>query len=383
MPRGVIARKNAKSIYIEFSYRGKRCREHFNMAPTKANLQWASNKRDSILAKIRDKTFNYADEFPESKNARLFGHIRTDMTIKEMLEDFLETAQKTFQPSTYRGYDIVCRAQLVPNFGNIKVMDLTTKHIRDFIKNSNCTKKYMNNVLIPLRHILDEAVMDKIIPESPLKPIVLAKLMDKDKIKKANKIDDINPYNEEERKKLIATAEGQMRNFFVTAIYSGLRDPSEMIGLQWAHIDFEKGIIKVRQAKVLSKVKATKTKAGVRDVIMLPQVRNVLQDQKQYTYLTGKYVFHHPATNKPWESYSLVRCWKTLHRKADVKFRPPKQTRHTYASMMCMANENLWWLAKQMGHEDPSMILRNYARFISDPNQVQGYQMKKDWTASF
>lgn len=69
----------------------------------------------------------------------------------------------------------------------------------------------------------------------------------------------------------------------------------------------------------------------------------------------------------------------SLHRKAKVRYRPPKQTRHTYASIMCMAGENLMWIAKQMGHKDFKTFLEYDARFIKDPLAAVGYQFVNDW----
>ncbi|MFB0936677.1 MAG: tyrosine-type recombinase/integrase, partial [Propionivibrio sp.] len=47
-----------------------------------------------------------------------------------------------------------------------------------------------------------------------------------------------------------------------------------------------------------------------------------------------------------------------------IRYRRPYQTRHTYASMMLSAGENVMYVANQMGHADWSMLVRVYGHWI-------------------
>lgn len=170
------------------------------------------------------------------------------------------------------------------------------------------------------------------------------------------------------------------RNYVITALYSGLRNPCEMTALKWAdHIDFVEEVIKVRR-RVLKIEGETKTEAGNRNVPLLPMVKKALKDQKKFSDLTSEYVFLHPATNKLIEHPQLVRLWKTLHKKAGVRWRPFKQTRHTFVSMMCMSGENIFGLAKIIGHKNAKMIFESYMRFIKDANTSHAHTFVNDWS---
>ena len=83
---------------------------------------------------------------------------------------------------------------------------------------------------------------------------------------------------------ILDNCEGQIRNYFKFAIWTGLRT-SELIALEWGDIDFVNGFICVRRASVLSKIKKTKTDSGMRDVMLLPPALDVLNEQKQHTFL--------------------------------------------------------------------------------------------------
>src|SRR5437870_6834449 len=74
--------------------------------------------------------------------------------------------------------------------------------------------------------------------------------------------------------------------------------------------------------------------------------------------------------------------WAPALRKAGVRYRKPYQTRHTYASMMLMANEHVMWVAKQMGHTDWSFTARTYARFIPDDAPQAGNKAVTLWSQS-
>jgi integrase len=97
--------------------------------------------------------------------------------------------------------------------------------------------------------------------------------------------------------------------------------------------------------------------------MLLPPAMEALLAQKAYTYLEGKRIFYNPRTNQPWENHAQIRktCWKYILKKAGVRYRNP--TRHTYASMMLSAGENMLWLAMQMGHRDTEMIIKTYAKW--------------------
>ncbi|HHT9914870.1 TPA: tyrosine-type recombinase/integrase [Legionella pneumophila] len=377
--RGVSVREweTGSAIRIIFSYRGVQCRETLKLEPTKANLKYAERLRGEIINAIALGTFNYADYFPDSKRARLFGHVIIKATTGELLKEYMAIAEKTLEASTYNGYRKVCEAHLYPNFGHIPIRELSSVIIRNWITGLNLTVKTIRNIIIPLRNMLDQALNDGIIERNPLDRLVLSKLINK-KTSQSNW--EVDPFDQDEIKAILATATDQARNLFQFAFYAGLRT-SELIALEWDDIDWLKGLVRVSRAVVLKQEKGTKTKSGVRDVLLLPAALEALKNQKAFTYLEGKRVFYNPRTNTPWETDGQIRktCWAHILKKAGVRYRNPYQTRHTYASMMLSAGENPLWVATQMGHKDTEMIIKHYGRWIPDKSTVAGYQPVNEW----
>jgi len=120
----------------------------------------------------------------------------------------------------------------------------------------------------------------------------------------------------------------------------------------------------------------------VRKVLLLPPALAALQAQKLVTFLEGKRIFYNPRTNTPWKTDKQIRewSWRPLLKKVGVRYRYPYQTRHTYASMLLSAGENMLWVANQMGHTDTEMVMKKYGKWLPQ-GQASGYQLVGDWAA--
>ncbi len=378
-PKGVSIRnhKHSSSIQIYFSFRGVDCRETLKLQPSKANIKYAANLRAEILNSIAKGTFRYSDYFPNSKRAKLFGHNLSNITVGELLDDFLVVINKTLQPSTVRGYKAAINAHLRPQFGLLRVRDLSPQLIRVWIMGLQLTAKSIRNILTPLRLILDQALTDDLIEKNPLDKVVLNRLLDKSTSQSDYEID---PLDEKEIRTLLKTANGQIKNLFQFALFTGLRT-SELIGLEWDDIDWVNNLVRVQRAVVDKQVKITKTKAGTRKITLFPPALAALADQKKYTFLHSTRVFHNPKTSAPWETDKQIResAWRPTLKKAGIRYRNPYQTRHTYASMLASNGENLWWLSQQLGHETIEMIMRHYGKWIPDRSKKNGYQPVTEW----
>lgn len=190
-----------------------------------------------------------------------------------------------------------------------------------------------------------------------------------------------NPFSPSEITAILEAAEPQERNLFQFAFTTGLRT-GELIALEWADIDWKRGVVCVRRASVRKRTKAPKTKAGEREVKLLPPAIEALQSQRQYSQLRGSRIFLCSRTGEPWQTDQQIRksCWQPLLKKAGVEYRNPYQTRHTYASLMLSAGENPMWVAKQMGHKDWGMIRKRYGRWIPEADNLAGMKVMSIWS---
>lgn len=377
MPQGIEISDSGKSMRMIFMYKSTRCRETINILPTKANIKYAANLRAEILNKIAKNDFVYEEYFPESKLAKRLGIIKKSTVIKcnELLEQQLDNYSKMVEngymsPSTLDGYRKITYGQLLPTFGQYDINELTAPIIREWIISFGATPKSIRNYLTPLRNMFADAMNNDLIKVNPLDQIALSKLI---QIASKKSEYDAEPFNEAEKQLIINSAHGQIKNIIQFGFWSGLRT-SELIALKWADIDFVQGVAHISRAKVCNIEKGTKTKAGVRRLILLPKALEALNNQLTYTK-NSEYVFHNPNTNQAWSSsMKLSTAWHSFLSTLEVKYRNCYQMRHTFASTLLSNGENPLWVATQMGHVDVEMIFKKYGRWLPDNNGNCGYK---------
>ena len=360
-----------RALEIQFQFRGVTCKEILSRLDPdkKSDQRYAINLKAEIENAIERQTFRYTDYFPDSGRARLFGHAVSTVTIKELLEEWLKDVERTHPHSTYRCYKKSCNAHLIPEFGSTRARELTPQQIREWIRGRTGTLKSIRNDLTPLRAVLDRALNDDIIDRNPLDKIKVSKLVSRKQAKTDYLVD---PFTDDEIKTVLATAreyDPRICNLLQFAFYSGLRT-SELFGLKWGDIDWHNGTVHVQRAIVERKLKETKTKAGTRDVILLPSAVDALKDQKQYSFVGGDFVFVRPKERGSFVDYEhLERPWKYILKRAAVRYRNPYQTRHTYASQLLSGGENPLFVAQQMGHKTTEMIMRHYGRWVEQADE--------------
>lgn len=356
---------SGSSIEIDFRYNEHRCKERLPLEPTPANLKRASLHRAAILAAIRDGSFDYATTFPKSKNAQRFSRqLRTvdGSTVAAFLDSWIKAKAPELKSSTLRGYEKVINRYWVPTLGKDLLADLRRPRIKEVCATFAVTNKTLANAQSVLRAALDDAVEDELLEANPLADWTYSRA---DEVRED---DDIDPFTAAEQRAILSVLDGTARNQVQVAFWTGMRT-SEQVALEWRDVDFAAGVIRVRRVLTQNSKapEPPKTKAGRRDIKMLPPAREALEAQFK---LTGhrSTVFLNPAYDEPWTGDQAIRktMWRPALEQAKVRYRYPYQTRHTYASMLLSAGENPMWVAKQMGHSDWGEIRRRYGRFMPE-----------------
>jgi integrase len=142
---------------------------------------------------------------------------------------------------------------------------------------------------------------------------------------------------------------------------SGMR-ASEIIGLRWSAVDLNKGIAKIKEAKVLDQnreyvVKGTKTRAGTRTIRLLPHVCDAL---RRHYDPSQEYVV--PLT------YAQVydRYQKALSRCCPDKHYTFHELRHYACSVMIWMGMPVKYIADYLGHETENMVNQVYGHIMAD-----------------
>lgn len=375
-----VAPASESSIQITFQYRGQRCREKIRLKPTAANLRRAEGHRTAILVAIESGTFDYAATFPDSPNAARFADLPGQvLNAEKYLTEWLGRQKASLKASSYDGYRKIVDNLLIPQFGEMTLINIKRPLVRDWLAEMSCTNKRMANIQSVLRKALSDAVDDELIEDNPLGRWSYKK-------KQPPKSRDIvDPFAPDEQQAIMDKCPPQMANQVRFALWSGLRT-SELVALEWGDIDFRRGVIIVDKALTQAakgEAEDTKSTAGRREVKMLGPARAALTAQKAHTLVKGGPVFVHPVKGERWTGDQEIRkYWVPLLKRAQVRYRRPYQTRHTYASMMLSAGEHPMWVAKQMGHADWAMIIRVYGKWMPSADLEAGSRAEEKFKAA-
>jgi len=161
--------------------------------------------------------------------------------------------------------------------------------------------------------------------------------------------------------------------FVYTLFATGMR-VSEAIGLQWRHIDLDKGMILVAESlsrspngKTSSRHRVRKgTKTGQTGITpmtdglrsLLMGIRHDQPDDLVFTTVTGLPIDDHTFSQ---------RIWRKVLADAGIPHRPPYSCRHTFASSAIEHGLTLVQTASLLRHKNAHLVSRVYAHAQSIP----------------
>jgi integrase len=176
--------------------------------------------------------------------------------------------------ATLRSYRQHVRIYIGPKLGHIPVAQLTMPMVRALIDDmlATATKPMAKKVLGTCRSILNEGQARGLVSANVAREVRLRN-------SRRHEAEKVIPTKAEIRL-LIEKAPERYRPVLLTAIFAGLRS-SEIRGLKWSNVDFDRGIIRVRQrADRWGVLSSPKSRAGRRDIAMAPTVATVLREWK-------------------------------------------------------------------------------------------------------
>lgn len=369
-------------LFIDFTFMNIRCRETTNFPDTPANVKKLALVAKKMEAEITLGIFDYAAYFPKSTRLkemtaladRAEACISRNPTFRQFSEIWYEEKKIEWRPSYRQKTQIILNKYLLPEFGGkavhaIKKPDLLT--FRSSLAKvrygkegqSSLSVARINQIMILLRMILEEA-SDRHEFEMPYKNIK--------NLKQARP--DVNPFTLSEVWLILKHVRADYKPYYTIRFFTGMRT-SEIDGLKWECINFDRREISIRGALVNGEMGPTKTLGSQRDIAMSQLVYDALLEQKARTFGKSEFVFCNSQGN-PMEYRNVNRrVWKPTLALLGLKHRRAYQTRHTAATLWLAAGENPEWIARQMGHSSTEMLFRVYSRYVPDITRQDGSAM--------
>ena len=342
-----LVNRNGK-LWITFYHQSTRYRRSLGLDDNKVNRKLATNKLiPELIYKLNSGAF-FEDEKQKIP------------TIAEYAKVSLELHSQTRKATTSYDYETSIRLHILPKFGDVRLDKIKPSDIQ--LWQNNLLKKLkprrVRNIRATFNTIFSDALRDEIIIKNPISMVKTPKL---DKI-------EVKSFSLEEMKKIIATAQDEMKAFTALGFFTGMRS-GEIIGLKWEDVDFTKKEIHIKRAIKMGVVSTPKTKSSIRTIDMLDHLIPYLKEQYRHTGKHQSYVF----LNKDDEHYYDIKRirdtkWKKLLKECEIEYRTIYQMRHTFATVMIENKEDILWVSNMLGHSDSSMTLQMYAKYRKREN---------------
>ena len=335
------------------------------------NLPEKGNKRKAEQF-LREKLAEYE---------RMDGIIKTDTLFSDYVRIWLEYIARKVDTVTMQGYQLLADKHILPYFDNSKIQlaDIDHKAIQRYIdtkaKNgridgkgglSSRSLKLHKNII---NQTLNLALQNKLIPANPCQFVILPQTE-----KYQSKF-----YNDKQLKALFAALDDDplLPMVKITVLY-GLRR-SELLGLQWDSIDFDRGTLTIRHtvSKVTEVVAKDKTKNAsshrtfplMDEAVEIFKAAKYQEQQNRITfgreYKENPYVFKW-NDGHPYSPDYVSERFSNLLKKHNLPHIRFHELRHSCASMLLSMGWNLKDIQEWLGHSDIKMTANLYSHLDID-----------------
>lgn len=308
-------------------------------------------------------------------------------TFSSYVDEWKKNASRTLAPKTMYRYNELLSIHILPQIGNCKLENINALMIekaydeirkpvkREYTrKNGTKGEKYYTLSESTIKHchrivsaILQTAYRKGLIKENPCSRV------DAPQVKKQ----EPHAYNEEQIAALIEALEDQDLQFKTAvhiALSGGLR-LGEVCGLEWSDVNYDKNTISINRTSqylpgqgIFTKEPKNETSkrmiclpAPVMDMIKRLQTEQKKQklmlankwdsSNRLFTTVTGSPI--HPCTPTKW-----LKAFLEEKELPPLKFH---ELRHTSASYLIAAGEDVVTVAKRLGHSNSNTTLSVYA----------------------
>lgn len=350
----------AYQLVVEFPIdriTGKRNRKYFTIHDTKKRA----------IQKLNDLIYEYSHGTYVEPSKH---------TVNTFMKEFMSTyVIPNTSPTTYESYQKIIDRYIKPILGHMPLEDLTPIMIQKWV-NSLSNGDYINskgalkpqtvkNIFLRLSSAMDKAVELKLITESPCKYTQLPKLV------KYN----ANIFNDAELKKFLNAIKGhELETPMMILLMLGLRR-GEAIALRWKCIDWDNKTINITESMVQTSkdtnyIKAPKSKAGIRSIVMPKHLYEYLKAEYDTLKKLDKhfseddFIIHKKGSKEPYKPNTLYQKFKRFLKQNNLEDIRLHDLRHTTATVMLNAQISPKVAQQVLGHSTVSVTLDTYSHVL-------------------
>ena len=278
------------------------------------------------------------------------------------VEEWLDNRDLLVRANTVKSYRDYAKTHILPALGRIRVDQITWRILQKFCDRqlATHTKATVKKYFIVIRGALDDAMRDGVIQMNPERLV---------RWPKAERISKAKALTQEEAGRLLKAAEAKgepVRAAVTLALCYGLRR-SEVCGLRWMDIDFQRKTMHIRHTvtqngTVLLDEDHTKTRGSNRVLSLIdwtiPYLKQLRMAQMEAGFPMDKVVvWPDGRTARP---DGISRTFQTLLKANDFEHIRFHDLRHTAATLLAEAGLQPKHLQAFLGHDDIEMTMAVY-----------------------
>lgn len=311
------------------------------------------------------------------------------LTVGQWCDVWIKEYSAHIKPGTVITYTSQINNHIKPNLGKVKLQALNAHTVQTFCNalqridggKQGLSAKTVKNVHGVLHAALQQAVEIGYIPYNPAGRCKLPRIQKT----------EISPMDNIMITAFLQAISGhQFERVYLIDIFTGLRE-SEILGLTWDCVDFEKGSLyvyrqlrKIKGVYQFTPLKNNKT----RRITLAPDVLQVFRDQRitqmEWRLKAG-------PVWQPWEGHSLIftneigdhcahetvyRHYKRIVAALGVPKLRFHDLRHTYAVASLQAGDDIKTVQENLGHHTAAFTLDTYGHVTEQMKQASANRMQ-------
>lgn len=340
----------------------------------------------SFSGKSKSEVKNKLKEFKYDMIKNDFNEVKK-ITVKEYINDWLYNIKiNELKPKSFDRDEGIIKNQIYKYIADIQIGNLKINDIQQLM-NTLIAQGYSYATIRKTYDILNSCfklgIIKKEINGNPCVGVSLPKKL------MVNYSKDVTFFNDNEievicKESVFKCKNGNMRyrlgHSIILLLFTGMRI-SELLGLKWENVNFDKKTIKISRSIVqvknrsdnaktnykLLEQNSTKTDSSNR-VIPLNQKALAALKEIQKINANSKYVMSN-SYNKITYHQNIDDMFRKILKRCSIKPCGVHSLRHTFASMLFRKGVNVKTVSVLLGHSDVSITYNTYIHLIKEQEQ--------------
>lgn len=304
------------------------------------------------------------------------------MTVGQWLDVWASDYLGAVKPATAASYKSQIKNHIKPALGAVQLSALHAHTVQRCVNGlEGYAPATVRQAYKVLHNALEKAVELDYIPRNPAAKCTLPRMEQK----------EIKPFDDEQTTALLQTVKGGRLEYIVrVALFTGLR-MSELLGLTWDAVDFDKGMIAInkqlarpehRKAGLFISPKSGKartiTPAASVFAALNAQRRRQIENQLRAGTLwdNAHNLIFTNETGGPLCQHSVTDWFSAAAASAGLEGARFHDCRHTYAVNAIRAGDNIKAIQSNLGHATAAFTLDRYAHFTEQLQRDSAARME-------